>query len=355
MNLITDTWKGLVRRKLWPIALLLVGALVAVPLTLAKEPAVEPVAAVALTSKDDALPATFVAADEGRAAAKRRRVLGAAKDPFEPAGLSKKVKAMRAKAKAQADAAEQAAPDPADSGGSSSGSGATSEASGGGGTTAPPTSAAPTATPEPTVTVPAYSVKVRFGTTDSDDLKQSTIGRLSVLPDEHNPVMVYRGVEDGGKVAIFELTGDVVAEGDGTCAPTPEDCQYVKLRAGETEFITVSDVLTAEGEAAEAAQYQLDLVKIYKKDDEGEGRPPTRPRSRWPRPRPRRFRARALASSCGAATATSSTRRRARCTARPRAPRPRAQPCNPLAAGADEARAAGPRARRRSFGHEAAS
>ena len=54
-------------------------------------------------------------------------------------------------------------------------------------------------------------------------------------------MLVYRGVEDGGKVAIFELTGDVVAQGDGTCAPTPEDCQYLKLRAGETEFITVSD------------------------------------------------------------------------------------------------------------------
>ena len=85
-----------------------------------------------------------------------------------------------------------------------------------------------------------------------------------MLPDEDNPVMVYRGVEDGGKVAIFEPTGDVVAAGDGTCAPTPEDCQYVKLRAGETESITVSDVLTAEGEAAEEAQYQLDLVKVYK-------------------------------------------------------------------------------------------
>ena len=86
-----------------------------------------------------------------------------------------------------------------------------------------------------------------------------------MLPDEDNPVMVYRGVDDGGKVAIFELTGDVDAQGDGTCAPTPEDCQYLKLRAGETEFITVSDVLTATGEAAEEAQYQLDLVKIYKK------------------------------------------------------------------------------------------
>ena len=83
---------------------------------------------------------------------------------------------------------------------------------------------------------------------------------MSVLPDEENPVLVYRGVEDGGKVAIFELTGAVEAQGDGTCAPTPEDCQYLKLHAGETEFITISDTGTEAD-----AQYQLDLVKIYKK------------------------------------------------------------------------------------------
>ena len=43
--------------------------------------------------------------------------------------------------------------------------------------------------------------------------------------------------------------------------PTPEDCQYLKLRAGETEFITVTET----GEETDA-QYQLDLVKIYKKE-----------------------------------------------------------------------------------------
>jgi hypothetical protein len=73
-------------------------------------------------------------------------------------------------------------------------------------------------------------------------------------------VLVYRGVEDNAKVAIFELTGKVVAQGDGECLPTPEDCQYLKLRAGETEFITVTET----GDETDA-QYQLDLVKIYKK------------------------------------------------------------------------------------------
>ena len=126
-----------------------------------------------------------------------------------------------------------------------------------GGGTAPPVSPAPT----PTATVPQYSIKVRFGAvTETEDLTTKTVERLSVLPDEEAPVLVYRGVEDGGKVAVFELTGAVDAQGDGKCEPTPEDCQYLKLRAGETEFITVTET----GEETDA-QYQLDLVKIYKK------------------------------------------------------------------------------------------
>ena len=38
MNTITEPLRALVRRKLWPVALLLVAALVAVPMLLAKQP-----------------------------------------------------------------------------------------------------------------------------------------------------------------------------------------------------------------------------------------------------------------------------------------------------------------------------
>ena len=141
----------------------------------------------------------------------------------------------------------------------------------------PPVAPAPT----PTATVPQYSIKVRFGAvTDTSDLTAKTVERLTVLPDEEAPVLIYQGVEDGGKVAVFELTGVVDAQGDGKCEPTPEDCQYLKLRAGETEFITVTETGTEAD-----AQYQLDLVKIYKKDTKVAkvGRSRTRPR-RWPRP-----------------------------------------------------------------------
>ncbi|WP_028065451.1 hypothetical protein [Solirubrobacter soli] len=245
MNVITDTLRQIVRRKLWPVALVLLGALVAVPLLLAKEPESTALAEAANAKKVEPLPATFVSAPQPAENGKRRRVLGALKDPFEPEELPK-VKKVKAKA-----AKDDAQSTPTTDTPSSDGSGGA----------LPPVSAAPTATPAPTVTIPAYSVKVRFGTTDSDELPVSTIERLSVLPDEKNPVIVYRGVVDNGKAAIFELTGEVEAEGDAKCSPTPEDCQYIKLRAGETEFLTIADT----NDEATNAQFQLDLVKVYKK------------------------------------------------------------------------------------------
>lgn len=261
MNLINDTWRGLVQRKLWPVALLLVAALVAVPLALAKNPeAPVPPVASASGAKAEGMPTTYVSAteDTDENATERRRVLGAEKDPFEPAPLPKVTKKKAKKQATASKAAKTTTPSSTPKTGSGS-TGITSGGGGGGGAsapTAPPVSAAPTATPTPTV--PKFSIKVRFGTTEGE-LATKTVERLSVLPDEENPVIVYRGVGDGGKIAIFELTGDVTAQGDGKCLPTPEDCQYLKLRVGETEFITVKDT----GDVTDA-QYQLDLVKIYK-------------------------------------------------------------------------------------------
>jgi len=252
MNLITDTFRGLVQRKLWPVALLLVGALVAVPVVLTKAPVTAPPASSG-AKKTEAIPATFVSAAEESEDTERRRVLGEIKDPFEPAPLpkvKKKKSAEKTDAKKPAEKASSSKGGETKTGGDPSGG-----ASGG---TVPPVAPAPT----PTATVPQYSIKVRFGAVaETGSLEAKTVERLTVLPDEDAPVLIYRGVEDGGKVAVFELTGVVDAQGDGKCEPTPEDCQYLKLRAGETEFITVTETGTEAD-----AQYQLDLVKIYKKD-----------------------------------------------------------------------------------------
>jgi hypothetical protein len=244
MNVFADTWRGLVRRRLWPLAILLVAALAAVPFLLAKHPAATiPVThAAAATNAGDAS-ASYVTLAEPSAADKatRRRVLGREKDPFAPAPQPK---AKKKKSKSAATATATPAPAPP------------------AGTT-PPSSAPPTGTPPvtapPAPTHPKYSIKVRFGLSDAE-LATSVVERLEPLPSKESPVLVYEGVESGGDVAIFSIPGSVTAQGDGKCLPSPQNCETLKLSAGDTEFITVTDT----GDAATDAQFQIDLVKIYK-------------------------------------------------------------------------------------------
>jgi hypothetical protein len=196
------------------------------------------------------MPSTFVSVVEDGEVTERRRVLGKSKDPFAPAELSKKAKAALKKAKEK----NKAASDKDESDSKSNGGGGAS--AGGGSKTEPPASDAPA----PAKTHPLNSIKVKFGQVDSEEFESTVVERLTVLPNEETPLLVYRGVEEGGKVAVFELTGSVTAQGDGGCEPSPEDCQILRLREGETEFITVTDTGTETD-----AQYQLELEKIYTK------------------------------------------------------------------------------------------
>ena len=248
MNLIKNTAQQLVRRRLWPVALLLVAALVAVPMTLAKSPAPAapaPQVAVGAHASDAAAntPIVELATPDASSHA-RRRVLGQAKDPFAPAPLPK-----AKKSKKQA----EATPTPT----------ATTDAGSGGGATAPTGTAPPSATPVPTFTVPKSTVKVRFGVADetAQELPTSFVRRLEPLVANDVPVLVFEHLTSGGTAAIFSIPGDVTAVGDGSCAPNPQDCETLKLHAGQTEFITVKGA----GESGADLQYELDLVKIFDK------------------------------------------------------------------------------------------
>jgi hypothetical protein len=90
MTLITDTWRQLVERRLWPIALLLLAALVAVPVLLASDPAPAPATTTALAKSDDPIAAAKpIVAQATSFDDSSRHVLGAPKDPFKPAVLPK--------------------------------------------------------------------------------------------------------------------------------------------------------------------------------------------------------------------------------------------------------------------------
>lgn len=251
MNVITDIWRQLVRRRLWPVALLLVAALAAVPVLLAKEP--EPSAAPPATPANTTTAKASLASDPIVASAGPddpdldRVPLGDRHDIFKPTKKAPKVKA--AKDDESEDAGTDTPKDPSTESGSKGSSGS------GGGTTVP----TPVEPAEEPKTYPLYTLKVRF--TEADSGGKRHLPRLSALPSREEPLLVYLGLEDDRKTAVFLLDSTVQAIGDGRCDPTPENCETVRMEVGDTMFF---DVLGADG-APSGAQYQLDLLHITKK------------------------------------------------------------------------------------------
>ena len=109
----------------------------------------------------------------------------------------------------------------------------------------------------------SYAVDLRIGR-DGDLRSRRDVARLSPLPSQADPFFVFLGVAADGETALFLVSSDATATGDGTCRPTPEACERVEMKAGQTEFF---DVTTPQGETV---QYQLDVtaVRRVKSSDE---------------------------------------------------------------------------------------
>jgi hypothetical protein len=251
MNAVTTIWRQLVRNKLWPVAVLLLAALVAVPMLLAREPAVpEPIAPVAVnTEAGDSIAEPIVAKVTPEDRSRRRRVLGVRKDPFRPAP----VKQAKVEQPETPDAPELGAPSTGDTG---SGGGEPAEA--------------------PVFYEPG-TIIVRFGDATNDKLDRFAIPKLGPVPDDEFPLLVYMGLTKDGKRAKFLVDAALEVEGDGTCKPHPSSCEIIELAVGETEFLDVINPETTDEESSEetteetepeiVATFQLDLVDIKRAGD----------------------------------------------------------------------------------------
>jgi hypothetical protein len=258
MNAVNTIWRQLVRSKLWPVALLLLAALVAIPMLLAREPATpEPMAPLAVsTEADDSIAEPIVAKVTPEDRSRRRRVLGVRKDPFRPAPV-KKAKVDEPETPAAPATEIPAAPVGGDTG------------TGTGGQPAE----------EPVFYAPG-TIIVRFGDAENTaGLQRFAIPKLGPVPDDEFPLLVYMGLTKNGKKAKFLVDAAIEADGDGECKPHPSICEVIELAVGETEFLDVINPEPAEGseegteetdEAAEPeilATYQLDLVDIKRAGD----------------------------------------------------------------------------------------
>jgi len=252
MTFVRNLGHDLVDKKLWPLAILLVLALVAVPVLLGGGGSSATPVAAAPTGAAGAAPGTAGAATASVASvveepALRRRD-GKVRDPFK----------QQYQAKSTTDIAKAVVAPTTDTTktGGSTGSGTTGTTGAGTGdtTTTPTTPATPGPKLDP---LDVYRVALRFGEPGGQKTIRD-IGRLSPLPNADRPFFIFLGVLSGGQKAVFLVSSDATVTGDGACRPSKSNCETVELDKGETEFF---DLETDNG----VVQYQLDLVSVKRR------------------------------------------------------------------------------------------
>jgi hypothetical protein len=248
MKQLAVPFQQLVERRLWPLALLLVAAAAAVPFLLAKDaprPAPAATAPAAPTKQGDTTPIVALA-DDARIDTERH-VLGAPKDPFRPA-----VKARAARTPAPRRTQHHAGPSSTPEGSTPVGGGTTTPGTTGGTpvVSEPTPAATPTAPPKPTY--PLYSLVARFGSVDEPKTHRLVL-RSTGLPSNAHIGLIYKGVLEDHKTAVFWVVSGTDVDGDGKCVPGPQNCQYVQLKPGETLFFKMPD----------DSQYELDLLSVH--------------------------------------------------------------------------------------------
>jgi hypothetical protein len=240
MSVLTSMIKELRDRKLWPIAVLLIVALVAVPVLLSKSAPTnlitpEPNAGLPYSS-GTALPAISVKTTPGNS-----KLPGKGRNPFTPYHIGQSTTATVATAPSSTTSTGTSTT------GSTSGSTGTGSTSGGSSTTSTPTTPtsttpAPTTPPKPAPTglsaTQSYQVSLAVTSASGDLNTIDPLERLSVLPNVKQPLLTELGVLQGGKQVVFVVEPGAVVGGPGTCTPGPIDCEILTLSPGQTEGLS---------------------------------------------------------------------------------------------------------------------
>ncbi len=239
-------FQDLVERRLWPVALVLAIALVAIPVVLSS-PASDtagtpttPVAPVVPATGSGSSLSAFqpVVNTEGSKSTEIRKSLKgfSSKDPFKVHNLP-----TAASAELSAAAGATAGVTAGDTGTTTTtGSGTTTTESGSGsGSTGSGTSGSGTSTGQSSA--PKYytwTATVRFGIGENPDKKR--LERFRALPNSENPVVVFMGVTTDGKSAVFLVSAATGTTGEGDCEPD-DTCTFLYMEPGQTQTFEAVD------------------------------------------------------------------------------------------------------------------
>lgn len=247
MTFVRNLLADLVEKRLWPVAVLLAGVLVAMPILLGGGSGAGDADVVATPAQGAAANATDVRVSEETGVATLAPT-GSKQNPFVQPELEKLEPA------AEPAPVQDSAPAPM---GGSTGETAPSRPS-----TPSMPDPAPAPAPQPEEKEQDTSVTqvtLRFGETGKARKAYRDIARLTALPNVSTPVMIYLGLKKDGETASFLIPSDAAATGEGACKPSAANCQTIELQAGDTTYV---DLDLGDG----ARQYRLDVVSIAASD-----------------------------------------------------------------------------------------
>jgi hypothetical protein len=237
-----DLWHDLKEKRLWPVAVVLLVALVAVPVLLAKPadeaPAPAPVAKAGGPKPNVLQQLAKVKLGEDEVG--DGSTLGAfdPSNPFNPPkGAIKK---------------DQAATTTAGPSDSTGGSGSTPPGDGGsGGTGGDTTGGVPGGVPgdgntgggdgpSTTTTVYKYVVDLTF-TANGHSRRIKGMEKLDMLPNQSAPLLIFMGVTPKGSNAVFLVDSTLRAAGEGKCKPSASKCAFAYIGAGSEYIFSEED------------------------------------------------------------------------------------------------------------------
>ncbi len=245
-----DLWQDLREKRLWPVAVALVLALVAVPVLLKKPFETPPPApAVAQSAADQSLQhqAKVVLANQDSNGS--RLNLFNSSDPFRsPAGARKKTDngVTSASGGGLANPVGQSAGTGASGGGSLGGGGGSltpSTGTGGGGFSGGGTTGGGSIPKSKTkVTKFTYVIDVTYKH-NGHTRKEKGMTALEMLPNSTSPLLVFLGVDSKATNAVFIVDSSLKPAplGEGKCKPSDDNCNFLYLGAGNQEVFTTSD------------------------------------------------------------------------------------------------------------------
>jgi len=233
-----DLWHDLRAKRLWPVAVVLGVALVAVPVVLSKPsetPSAPPPTARKAPDPKDLKALASVKLEQGDER-------GSSLDTFDPSDPFRPPKRITKRSSQEGDVSSTITGGTPSSPGADTGStGETGSTGGdlgfggggGGGGDTGSTGGGDTPT---TTTQYRYVVDLTF-TANGRKRHIKSMERLDMLPSQDSPLLLFLGVSTDAGNAVFLVDSTLEAAGEGRCKPRASDCAFLYIGAGsEHEF-----------------------------------------------------------------------------------------------------------------------